>query len=104
MPVKEPRDLGGGRGLRMYGGEVIRTTYGHTIAVRDSSAASGPCIWLDVEGGELRTGPHLDLDDVLELRERLDQFLRAIPERWDESGQEKLKQARARVLGEEKAD
>lgn len=100
----EPRDLGGGRGLRMYGGDAIHTTYGHTIAVRDSSSASGPCLWLDIEGGDPGTRPHLDLDDVLELRERLDQFLRDIPGRWDESGQERLDRARARVLGEEKAD
>lgn len=83
-------DLGGGRGLNMYGSPVA-TTYGHLIEVQDSSSAEGPHCWMWVYPGEYGTrddsvtgarGVHLSLDEAVEIRDRLDRFILEAPKRW----------------------
>ena len=63
-----------GRGLRTYA--QIPTTYGHRVTVRESSAASGPRLWLSIAPG--RTGSpdaHLSLPQAMILRAALTRWL-----------------------------
>lgn len=64
------------RGLRVFG--VIQDTYGHEITVRESSAASGPHVWLSIDCNQavMFPDPHLDLQDAIELRDALNEFIR----------------------------
>lgn len=83
------------RGFLAYAGGPIPTTYGHTIRVQESSAASGPHVWLFISDSPLVEGhnPHLDLGQALALRAALDQFIESVPERW-EDGAEMLADAK----------
>jgi len=87
------------RGFLAYAGGPIPTEYGHTIRVQESSAASGPHVWLFI-GYSPRVDtcdPHLNLDQALALRAALDQFIEGVPDRW-EDGQSMLDDAKRRVL------
>lgn len=96
--VKEPTPAND-RGFLAYAGGAIPTSYGHTIRVQESSAASGPHVWLFVDDSPSVAGknPHLDLDQAIALRAALDQFIEGVPDRWD-GGQLMLNEAKARVL------
>lgn len=86
MPLSEPHDLGGGRGLRMYGGSPVRTCDGGSLRVQDSSAASGPHIRLFFDRSEHGSpSPHMELEAVIELRDRLNQAIRTIKEEWGDA-------------------
>lgn len=83
IPLAEPKDLGSGRGLWVYGGSEIVTRDGGNLRVQDSSSAMGPHLRFYFTPG--RNGspqPHLSLKDVIELRDRLNQFIEKVPERW----------------------
>lgn len=83
IPLKEPSDLGGGRGLWVYGGSEIVTRDGGSLRVQDSSSAMGPHLrfyFTPSRNGSPQ--PHLSLMDVIELRDRLNQFIDHVPERW----------------------
>lgn len=107
MPLKEPSDLGGGRGLNLYGGGEIILRDGGVIWVQDSSAASSPHIRMyfypSVHGSPQ---PHLDLESVIELRDRLNQAIRETKENWGEgwvrSAYRKIAARRAAENGGEK--
>lgn len=88
----------GDRGFFLYGGRPIPTTRGQDIRVVESSAASGPHVWLFNEP-EGSAAPHLSLAQAMALRAALDQFIESVPERW-ENGQEKLDEARRIAFGE----
>lgn len=86
MSLKEPSDLGGGRGLRMYGGSPVETRDGGKIRVQDSSAAESPHIRLFFNRGEQGSpSPHMELEAVIELRDRLNQAIRTIREEWGDA-------------------
>jgi hypothetical protein len=87
------------RGFLTYAGGPIKTSYGHTIRVQESSAASGPHVWLFIDDSPTVAGknPHLNLEQAIALRAALDQFIQGVPEHW-EDGQEMLTEATARVL------
>jgi hypothetical protein len=90
----------GDRGFHLYGGRPITTDYGHTITVRESSAASGPHVWLAI-GERHEVGianPHLDLAQAIALREALTQFIDSVPTRWV-NGDQKLADATRTALG-----
>jgi hypothetical protein len=96
--VREPTATND-RGFLAYAGGPIETDYGHTIRVQESSAASGPHVWLFIgEGDQPGTDPHLDLEQAIALRAALDQFIEGVPERWA-NGQEVLNEAKLNVLG-----
>ncbi len=87
------------RGFNLYGGRPIPTDYGHTITVRESSAASGPHVWLATsQNGAGTANPHLDLAQAIALREALTQFIDSVPTRWV-NGDEKLADATRTALG-----
>lgn len=86
MPLKDPSDLGGGRGLRLYGGSVVKCGDGGVIRLQDSSAASGPHARLYFEKSEHGSpSPHMELEAVIELRDRLNQFIRTTRENWGDA-------------------
>lgn len=83
VPLKEPKDLGGGRGLWVYGGSEIVTRDGGSLRVQDSSSAMGPHLrFYFTPSPNGSPQPHLSLADVIELRDRLNQFIEKVPERW----------------------
>lgn len=87
------------RGFHVYGEPVI-CTYGSTIRVYESSAASGPHVWLNVlcDGNILRHQPsgegtaHLNEEQARALVARLQAWLDEIPSRW-EANREHLRPA-----------
>ncbi|WGV35825.1 hypothetical protein SEA_FRANKENWEENIE_136 [Streptomyces phage Frankenweenie] len=86
MSLKEPSDMGGGRGLRMYGGSEVVMRDGGKLTVQDSSAAENPHLRLYFEKGEHGSpDPHLNLEAVIELRDRLNQAIRTIKEDWGDA-------------------
>lgn len=74
------------RGFMLYGGSAVRTSYGHPVEIRvqESSAASGPHVWMFIDAAPGMKGrePHLSLADAIEIRDRLTQFIDDVPERW----------------------
>lgn len=74
------------RGFMLYGGSAVMTSYGHPVEIRvqESSAASGPHVWMfiDEAPGMIAREPHLSLADAIEIRDRLTQFIDEVPERW----------------------
>lgn len=74
------------RGFMLYGGSAVRTSYGHPVEIRvqESSAASGPHVWMFIDAASGMKGrePHLSLADAIEIRDRLTQFIDEVPERW----------------------
>lgn len=88
----ERKDLGGGRGLGMYG-DPVKTSYGDVVEVQDSSAASGPHCWLRIHGSTHLSGPvsplaglehgvapgslsaHLSVAQARAIRDRLNAWL-----------------------------
>ena len=62
------------RGFRYY--ESIPSAYGHKIDVYESSAASGPHIWLAIDGDEAliedKAHVHLTVEQAQRLRDTLD--------------------------------
>ncbi|AVP67345.1 hypothetical protein [Prescottella equi] len=71
------------RGFHRYGTPVA-TTYGHTVDVYESSAASGPHVWLAVESGETTSPGHVHLNEeqARAVVARLQAWLDEIPARW----------------------
>lgn len=100
MPIPDPVETND-RGFLTYAGGPIATDYGHTITVRESSAAEGPHVWLFIGESERteKGSPHLSLAQALMLRAALDQFIDGVPERWGGGG-ELLAEARREVLGD----
>jgi hypothetical protein len=100
MPISDPVETND-RGFLTYAGGPIATDYGHTITVRESSAAEGPHVWLFVTDSmkSNKINPHLSLAQAIALRAALDQFIDGVPERWD-GGDELLAEARRQALGE----
>lgn len=88
----ERKDLGGGRGLGMYG-DPVETGYGQIVEIQDSSAASGAHCWLTIRGTAHLRGPvsplaglehgtapgdlaaHLSVTQARAVRDRLNAWL-----------------------------
>lgn len=68
------------RGLHIYGEPVV-TSYGDVVSVYESSAASGPCCWLRIEQVS-ESAAHLNLEQAVAIRDRLDAFISEAPARW----------------------
>lgn len=87
------------RGFLTYTGGPIETSYGHTVRVQESSAASGPHVWLFIGDSASVKGhdPHLSLDQAVMLRAALDQFIEGVAEQW-EDGEEMVSEAKRNVL------
>lgn len=70
----------------MYGGSEIITRWGGRIRVQDSSDASSPHVRVFYEPGEYESAKclHLNAMEAIELRDRLNQFLAGMDERWGE--------------------
>ena len=81
------------RGFLEYGGAPIVTDRGQELRVQESSSAAGPHVWIFHDFEE----PHLSLVNAIELRERLDQFIRTVPVRWID-GERMLRSARAEAF------
>lgn len=81
LPDPAPR---GDRGFLVYGGSPVETDYGHEVRIQESSAASGPKVWMFVGDSPFVEGhdPHLSLVDAIEIRDRLTQFIDGVTERW----------------------
>lgn len=79
----------GGRGFHTYGKEM-RCTYRTRIQVYESSAASGPHLWLKLETDREMLGKqpqgegtaHLNPKQARMLIDRLQTWLDEIPARW----------------------
>jgi hypothetical protein len=84
MPLGAPSDLGGGRGLYLYGGCEIVTRRGDRVRVQDSSSIEGPHLRVFRDPGPRESADclHVTLTEVIELRDRLDQFLGCVNSRW----------------------
>jgi hypothetical protein len=84
------------RGFLVYGGSPVITSYGHPVEIRvqESSAASGPHVWLFVDEASRVEGrePHLSLADAIEIRDRLTQFIEDVPRQWTR-GEQMLREA-----------
>lgn len=96
----------GDRGFLLYGGQPIRTDYGHLVSVRESSAAGGPHVWLFTDSSNAQVqgnDPHLSLAQAIALREALDQFITSVPERWS-NGAEMLAAAKEMAFGRREQD
>ncbi|MFE9372233.1 hypothetical protein ACFYM2_21035 [Streptomyces sp. NPDC006711] len=89
-----------GRGFLTYAGSPIKTSYGHTIRVQESSAASEPHVWLFIGDSPAASGrnPHLNLEQAIALRAALDQFIEGVPNRWS-NGQAMLDEAKRAIFG-----
>lgn len=63
------------RGFANYA--VIDTDYGHTVTVRESSAASGPHVWLFIGDSPTveKHNPHLSMGQAIQLRDALNVFI-----------------------------
>ena len=82
----------GDRGFHGYG-RPIKDSNGGTVNVYESSAASGPHVWLNIdasvwfhprrsESKPHDTSAHLNAAQARELIARLETWLEEIPERW----------------------
>ena len=98
--IPEPKPFND-RGFYDYAGGEFATAYGHTITVRESSAAMGPHVWLFIGDSSVVEGHdvHLNLAQAVRLRAALDQFIEGVPERWP-GGAEMLAEAKAHVQEE----
>lgn len=76
------------RGFITY--DEFKDSYRADVKVVESSAASGPHVWVFVKGGSVHDNEgsaHLSLDQAVRLRDALTAFIREVPERWeDENG------------------
>jgi hypothetical protein len=78
------------RNFHGYGREALRCTYNSEIRVYESSAASGPHVWLNIrcDPRVLRDQPpgegtaHLNEEQARDLVDRLQTWLDEIPSRW----------------------
>lgn len=68
----------------MYGGSEIVTRWGGLVRVQDSSSAEGPHLRVFYAPGPHESSDclHMNLMEVIELRDRLDQFLSCVDHRW----------------------
>ena len=69
------------RGFQIYG-EPVATDYGHTVTVYESSAASGPHVWMRVTGEGGDTHAHMDETQTRDVIARLQAWVDEIPSRW----------------------
>lgn len=71
------------RGFHLYG-DPVTTTCGHEVHVYESSAAKGPHCWLTIDPSETTRGTaaHLNVEQAIAIRDRLDAFIAEVPERW----------------------
>lgn len=92
------------RGFQTYGGTLV-TSYGHDITVRESSAATGPHVWLFIGDSKHVDShdPHLDLADAIRLRNRLNAFIDGVPERWANGARASWRRPRRRCTMNRKA-
>lgn len=74
------------RGFGVYGLPLL-TAYGHRISVYESSAASAPHMWLSLSpsdqvtsGADDDRAAHLNLNQAIALRDRVDAFIADFPE------------------------
>lgn len=72
------------RGFLVYGGGPFPTSYGHELRVQESSSAEGPHVWIFIgESGTTKSmDPHLSLEEAIDLRDRLNQFISMTTARW----------------------
>lgn len=68
------------RGFDTY--DEFRDSYGAAVTIRQSSAASGPHVWLFIEGGGTVSpdrpnegSAHLDVEQARRVRDALDTFI-----------------------------
>lgn len=81
------------RGFHKYG-TPVRCTYGSTVRVYESSAATGPRVWLNIvcDPTVLRDQPagegtaHLNQKQARAIVARLQAWLDEIPVRWGKPG------------------
>lgn len=97
LPDAAPRN---DRGFLVYGGGPVETDYGHEVRIQESSAASGPKVWMFISDSPIAEGhdPHLSLVDAIEIRDRLTQFIDGVAERWT-NGERFLEEA-CRIITE----
>jgi len=88
MPRVKITDRGGkqGRGFHQYG-EPFLDTYDAILDVYESSAASGPHVWLSIEKGTVDAAQgavaHLNPKQAEQLIDRLQAWIDEIPSRWN---------------------
>ena len=75
------------RGFAHFG-DPITCTYGTTARFQESSAALYPRLWMFIEGGKelndegKKLALHLDVQQVLAIRDQLNAYLEFLPTRW----------------------
>lgn len=78
------------RGFHVYG-DRVSTDYGAEVRVYESSAASGPHVWMSVTPGSVQPGKdgvvtaHMDVNQTRAVIARLQAWLDEIPTRWASS-------------------
>ena len=77
------------RGFHIYG-EPVETGYGHTVSVYESSAASGPHVWMRVNGADGDVCAHMDEAQARGVIARLQTWVDEIPSRWAKPSEESL--------------
>jgi len=81
------------RGFQRYD-QPWQDTYGHTISVYESSAASGPHVWLALKGSpamgneDYAIHAHLNIEQAEKLRRELSMFIDQAEARWAEPAAE----------------
>jgi hypothetical protein len=73
--MTEPNRSATERGFTIY--DQLTDTYRNDVRVQQSSAATGPRVWIfcDKGGTEESTSPHLDVAQAERVRDALDAFI-----------------------------
>ncbi len=72
------------RGFTNY--STVIDSYGAKVRVKESSNASGPHVWIFIEGGNVENNDgstHLDVKQASAARDALTKFIDEAPSRWD---------------------
>jgi hypothetical protein len=87
-----------------HGYAEFTDSYGGTVRVQESSAAMGPHCWVWSEGGGIPASggtndgsAHLNVEQAIQLRDALDEFIREAATRWANSGEHMPESERKRL-------
>jgi hypothetical protein len=73
-----------------HGYTELTDSYGASVRVQESSAASAPHVWIFLEGGAVKENngsAHLNIEQATKVRDALTYWLEEIPSRWDQGAE-----------------